>query len=352
MATGLWPVDWRHMKLYYDTECCGLHGPITLIQYAYEDGEIQLYCPWDNTIRDTVALIEELMEHELIGFNIAFDHFHLCQMYTTLLLLSDQSKYLEDCIEEYAVKEEQGRLGPCLKPAGCFDLMLHARKTEYQNTMDREDIRIKRVPTQLAWLLAEELNKRIPLKDVYCARKKNVHDRWQVMDIDDDDLRVNTDFKDVVLKFAPSAALKTLAQDALGFDLSEVLLFYQVEVDPVHHPVELGYAPFCTSIGKPENWKDTWPAKIKHHINHWLFNVQARQYASDDVKYTRMLYRYFSATAMGCDQTEARQHSREPNPEIPDLPINDTDSVLACMVGAVRWRGFSLDLVEIGRAHV
>jgi hypothetical protein len=335
-------------KLFYDTETCGLHGPIVLIQYAIDDGEIEVYCPWDEPIQDTIALIEMFMEHTNVGFNLAFDHFHLCQMYTTLLLMSDKSKYLDDCIEEYALKEAQGRFGPCLKPVGCCDLMLHARKTEYQSTMDREDIRIKRVPTQLAWLVAQELSKRIPLKDVYFARKADKTQRWQVMDIAEEDLRVNTDFKDIVLKFAPSAALKTLAQDALGFDLSEILLFHNVEVPSEHHPEELGYAPFCTAIGDPKNWRGAWPVCIKYHINHWLYNTAARQYAGDDVKYTRMLYKYFGALASGCSKEDSRLYSwGAPNEEVTELPVDDDDSVLACMVGAVRWRGFAINVEGI-----
>jgi hypothetical protein len=337
------------MKLYYDTECCGLHGPITLIQYAYDDGEIELYSPWDNPIEDTIKLIEEFMEHTNIGFNLAFDHFHLSQMYTTLLLMEDQSKYLDACMDEYAIKEEKGRFGPCLKPAGCFDLMLHARKTEYQSTMDREDIRIKRVPTQLAWLLAAELTKRIPLKDVYFARRTDKTIRWQVSDIEEDeDLRVDPNFKNVVLKFAPSSALKALAQDALGFDVSEILMFHNVDVAPEHHPEDLGYAPFCTAVGTPENWKGAWPDHIKYHINHWLYNSIARQYASDDVKYTRMLYKYFSATDSGHTKDDARKYAwGEEVGEVIDLAVDDVDSTLACMVGSVRWRGFAIDVAGI-----
>ena len=96
------------------------------------------------------------------GFNLTFDAFHLCQMATTLLLMSDMSAILEDCIDEYAAREPEGRDGPCFKPVRALDLMLHARKGPYQSTMNRGDIRIRRVPSPLSYLLAAELDRRYP----------------------------------------------------------------------------------------------------------------------------------------------------------------------------------------------
>jgi hypothetical protein len=63
-----------------------------------------------------------------------------------------------------------------------------------------------------------------------------------------------------------------------------------------------------------------WPGVIQQHIDHWAAHGPAREYASDDIVYTRELDKHF-----GC-----------PDP-------NDDDSVLACMVAAIRWHGFSID---------
>jgi len=306
----------------FDTETCGLHGPIVLIQWARDDGEIYLHSPWKAPIKDTQALIEEIVNEPdgIVGFNLAFDWFHICQMYTTLDLFTDRNKIPEDHIEEYAAHEVNARFGPCLKPQKALDLMLHARKGPYQNTMNRSDIRIKKVPTVIAWLLAEELTKRIPLKDVYFARKKDRTVRWQIEDIIDDFGDINPDFKNIVLRFAPSSALKALAQDALGIDTESIKLFSDVEPPKSASPVEYGYAPFAKAIGAPPNWNGAYPSIIGIHINHWSYNSLAREYASDDVKYTRMLYNYFGR---------------------PDM--DDVDSILACMVGAVRWRGYSIN---------
>ncbi len=326
--------------IFYDTETCGLHGPTILIQWALDDGDIHLHDVWISNIQSTITLIEWMMRHKggVCGFNLAFDHFHLCQTYTTLKLLGEKVGYDEcpqDHINMYAELEPLARDGDCLKPQTAVDLMLVARKTEYQSTMDRGDIRIKRIPTVLAHALGHELNKRIPLKDVYFARYADPTKRWSVMDVKDEFGDIVPEFKDVVLKFAPSTALKALAQDALGVD---VIKFGEVELDKKFRPVEVGYAPYALSPKyikdkstkryllqpSPDNWLWTWPDVIEYHITHWGYNKKARQYAEDDVSHTRGLYHYFDSPEAG-----------------------DVDSLLACMVGAVRWRGYKIDCDKI-----
>ena len=87
--------------LYYDTETCGFHGPIILIQYAEDRGDIVLYNVWKHSISETLELIEWMMSKTVIGFNLTFDHFHLSQMYNSLSLMSDPMDILEDRIADY-----------------------------------------------------------------------------------------------------------------------------------------------------------------------------------------------------------------------------------------------------------
>ena len=196
------------------------------------------------------------MEHPggVVGFNLTFDAFHLAQMATTLLLMSDKTANLEDCINEYAMKEPEGRDGPCFKPVRALDLMLHARKGPYQSTMNRGDIRIRRVPSPLSYLLAAELDRRIPLPDIYFSRQK-VKKKWQsyaILDVDGD---VNPDFRDVVLKFAPSSGLKALAVDALKVPEDEIMAFGDIEPPDIYGEdgkavalEECGYAPYALAV--------------------------------------------------------------------------------------------------------
>lgn len=333
-------------RIYCDTETVGLHGPIVIIQYAIDDGPIIIHNVWKENVLDTMKLIEELMDGCFIGFNIAFELFHLNQTYNTLSLL-DGYDYPD--IQKYAIAEEKARLGVCLKPKSALDLMLHARKGPYQSTMEREDIRIKKIPSILAEKLCDELDNRIKFKDIYFARKADKKARWKVFDIKDDDGVVIPDFRDLVLTFAPSSALKALAGDALGY--TDITVFSDVELPSSAMPVEYGYAPFATAVGKPGDWAGGWPNVISEHIIHWGYNTLARQYAEDDVKYTRELHYYFSMLACGHAENMARSIARGNTIVAPGnmtlLPGGDNDSILACMVGAIRWRGYEIDIPKI-----
>jgi len=322
--------------IFVDTETCGLHGMAVLIQWAEDDGPIELYSVWTEPISKTLALIEMFANHPggVCGFNLAFDWFHLCKLYTIFSLHYDHDAIPEDIVAEIAELEPLGRDGPCVKPVSACDLMLHARKGPYQSTMDRGDIRVRRVPTALAWQLAHELEQRIELKDIYFARKKDRSSKkWQVYDIVDEEKIINPDFKDIVLKFKASSGLKALAVDALNIPPEKVLRFTDIEVDRRWWPAEYGFAPFAKAVpfarkigkkSKKNQDREAWPEVIRHHINHWTFNDLAREYARDDVIYTRGLYNHFG----------------RPDP-------GDDDSELACMVAAVRWRGFKLDLDKL-----
>ena len=311
--------------IFYDTETCGLHGPIVLLQYAEDDDLVNLHSVWTRPVIETTELIEWMMYHEegVVGFNLSYDHFHICQLYTTLQEMLTKGVPIsgkpENYIEEYALSEPDARNGICLKPVKAFDLMLHARKGPYQSTMARNDIKIKRVPTELAWELARELNKRIKLNDIYFQRRQDKTIRWQVFDIHDDLGNLIPDFKDIVLKFSPSSALKALAVDA-GVAKDQRLFWKDIELSSSWRPMEYGFAPFALAVGKPGNWNWAWPDVIHRHISHWTYNKLAREYAEDDVLDTRGLYHFFG-----------------------DPDTDDDDSVLACMVGAVRWKGFAID---------
>jgi hypothetical protein len=314
--------------IFLDTETCGLHGMPVLLQWAEDDGPIHLWEFWKEPVSRTMDLIEYITHHEIVGFNLSFDWFQLAKVYTIWNLLPEDW-IPEQHIEEIAEREADGMDGPCLKPAAACDLLLHSRKGPYQSLMAREDIRIKRVPTALAYALAQELEKRIEFDGIYFAKAADkTAPRWKVFDIVSKKGIVNQDFKDVVLKFHAAGGLKFLAEYALK--LPPKYHYEDVELDSSWRPYELGYIPVATYIAKSPDWEcyDTegkliglaWPALIYKHIEHWATNEHAREYANDDVKYTRLLWEHFGKPTPG-----------------------DTDSELACMVAAVRWRGFTID---------
>jgi len=315
-------------KIYLDTETCGLHGLPILIQWAEEDGPIHLHEVWKVPVLETLKLIEYFCANHIIGFNLAFDMLHLVKTYTIWWLLPNDW-IPEQHINEIANIEHKGRDGLCVKPVAACDLLLHSRRGPYQSLMAREDIRIKRIPTALAYALANELEKRIELDGIYFARRADKEaPRWKIMDIVSKSGIVNQDFKDVVLKFNPSGGLKFLAEYALKMKPKHY--FGEVDLDNSWKPYELGYAPYCTAIAQAPAWECydvggkiigiAWPALIHEHIRHWHENDAAREYAHDDVIYTRLLYDHFGRPEPG-----------------------DDDSELACMVAAVRWHGFEIN---------
>jgi len=315
------------MKNYYlDTETCGLYGMPVLIQYAVDDGPVVLYEPWKESVNKTIDLLDEVADNCFIGFNNSFDWFHLCKLRTIWSLLPG-SMIPESDIELVASLEAAGRDQGCFSPRSTFDIMLHTRKGPYQCLMNREPIRIKKVPVALARLLADELENRMKFDDLMFARRKDQNaPKWKVLDRTKNGL-VDSEFKDVVLNFHPAGGLKYLAEHALK--KKPDFHFSDIELDKKYRPFELGYAPFASAIAKGPKWEVAvkgktqyaWPALIKYHIDHWHENIPARKYAEMDVVYTRDLYDHFD------------------RPE-----VDDDDSVLSCAVAAVRWHGFEIDI--------
>jgi len=321
-------------KLYLDSETVGLHSMPVLLQYALEDGPISLYDIWNEPVGKTLKLIESWLGYCIVGFNLSFDWFQISKLYTIWRLLPPEWIPREH-IDEIAIMEPEGRDGPCVKPAGALDLMLHSRKGEHQSLMARDDVRIRKVPTALAYALAEQLEKRVHLDGIYFAKKAN-HEapRWAVYDRETDG-EFDTDFKDVVLRFSPAGGLKFLAEYVMGYEPK----YHYEDVEPpkAWYPVELGYAPFALAISSPDkNWEvwdydkkkekdvlkgQTWPACVEQFIEWWGTNEEAREYANDDIVYTRALDKHFG------------------NPE-----PNDDDSILSTMVPSVRWHGFKIDV--------
>lgn len=319
-----------------DSETCGFFGPIVLFQWGDgDDGPISLWSTFRERIKDTLELYKETCSKRILGFNLAFDWFKIQQQWTTLRVLGERVGMGErplDHIDEYAMCEPIARDGPCLKPLGAMDLMLHARKGPWQNLMARDPITIRRVPVPIAALVKNELQNRIRIPDIFFAKRgtrkpdalnPDGSSKWWIKRIKNAEGE-NPDFVNIELDFAPSSKLKALATHELGLDPNETLVFEDVEVDKKFRPNENGFAPFALSVGKPGHWDWAWPDVIRHHNTHWSFNDLAREYATKDIVYPRLLYQKWGRPA-----------------------FDDDDSLLACLAGSTRWKGFAVDLEGI-----
>ena len=243
----------------------------TLLQYAWDDGPIHLYNVWDRPIWETLELIEMVMDKTFVGFNLAFDHFHLCKLYTTFRLLPHTAIPANLDMGLVAKAEMAGRDGPCLKPRGAMDLMLHSRKGEHQSLMSRHDVRIRKVPIGLGDHVKVALESRLELDPI-------LNSYWAVAERKNQKGEISKDFCDVVLRFKPNRGLKSLAKHCLGLD-PEFHSFKEIWPERPQKLAELKYAPFALACGDPVTWRVrdkhgkvkgyAWPKLIHHDIVHW-----------------------------------------------------------------------------------
>lgn len=283
--------------IFLDSESVGLTGPCVLIQWAEDNGKPKIHEVFRRPAKDTLRLIERFAAHPggVCGWNLAFDWFHLQRTYCVLSLLDPNAL---PTTEGWIDVERDALFGPCVKPQTALDLFLHARKGPMQSLMERDPVRIRRVPRALAERLAEHLQAHIELPGIYFSRRTAGYS-WQIQEED-------PDFPDVVLRFGASAGLKPLSRHLLG-------------VEALDFPVEKQFHP------KEKTWhfldSEPWKRLLPYHVAFWATNKKARRYASDDITLLRDLWKHFGKPEAG-----------------------DDDSVLACQVGCVRWRGLALDL--------
>lgn len=280
--------------LYLDTETCGLVGPAVTIQYAVDDGDVEIYHIWRNSPQNTIHLIEWIVSQDICGFNLSFDWFHLNKIYNICKLVEQMHPAQVAWHEKAALVNNI-----CLKPPAALDLMLIARQTKYQSTMDRKPVIIKRVPLQAAKELKKELDLKNNFAPIYFTRAPRDWNGWEITNIGDG-------FCDLRLRFFASSGLKALCRD-LG------IIREQYSFD-LPKPFEQLWKPYGGG----------WPNVIEKHIEYWAHDHRAQTYAKEDVDNLRALRK-----ALG-----------NPKP-------GDIDSTLAIAVGCCRHHGFALDLDNI-----
>mgnify|MGYP001567576826 CR=1 FL=1 len=282
--------------IFLDSETCGLSGMPVIIQHAVDDNSVHIHNVWLQPVNETLNLIERLCKENIVGFNLAFDWFHINKLYNIFYLI--ENKQAPPNIDEVKeiTKLKPNRL--CLKPKGALDLMLHLHRTEWQTLMGRDDVRIRKVPTVLAHQLAGVLKQKMPLPSIYFAKRSSGY-AWSV-----ELCETNPDFSDVVLHWGSTYKLKPICGEifktsTIDFPLPDYL-----------YPDEHVYNPYNL----------LWVDKLVYQIEYWRTNKQALSYAEQDIILLQRLYHYFG------------------EPE-----FNDTNSQLAIAVACARWAGFTID---------
>mgnify|MGYP001569389057 CR=1 FL=1 len=288
-----------------DTESVGLNGICVLIQYSIDEGPIILHEVFNEPVKDTLLLIERICQDDVCGFNLTHDWYHLTKLYN--YLSSYENKSIHPTGDRVFTKNRGTIL---LKPRSALDLFLHARKGPYQSLMERDDIKIKRVPITMAPILCQYLKENFKLPSIYFANATNPEDaaEWKTEVIESD-----PKFCNIILKFRPSMKLKML--------ISEI---FKIKV--MDYPVPKNLLPEETNYNP---YEETWIPFAQAHIDFWHSNKTARSYAEQDVVHLQRL----------------RHTWGEPN-------FSDDDSELACHVGACRYLGFGLDIDRVRQKYL
>lgn len=325
-------------NFYFDTESIGFFGPTVLLQYAIDDGDVVIHNLWTEKVGKSLELIEKMVECNVIGFNLSHDWFHISRTYNVLSMLP--KNYKPEVIDYHDVEDEiEAHDKYCLKPASAFDLMLYGRNNEFQATMNQKPITIRRVPRQLAEVLIQELEDTVEIPGLYFA-KRDGKQTWKIKDLHIntakevtpeekkiivDSINNNTepeyiidpDFVNIKLDFHPSTSLKSIMEYLLNKETDTI-----DDMLPFKKPIEYSWFP---SSGE---WFDV----AEEHIWGWTNDQRRLKYAANDVHYLRDLVTWFSSKKSMDNIDFINKYS------------NDYNSVLACMVGALHWKGFAIDL--------
>lgn len=287
----------------FDSETLGLTGPMVLLQYQINDQPIKLWDIWLNEAGETRELIEYIARQNVVGFNLTYDWFHLTKIYNLLTTLSPNAKPI-DHIDAIVEVDEANYAYYCLRPRSACDVMLQARQDKYQHVMGRDDIYIRKVPTDAADELKEYLEENIKLPDI-CFAKSSKGYQWRIQSVDGRDDVVN-----LVLQFNASGNLASLAKEVLNKEKLDWPI--PPEIMPAKDS-DLSWKPYGQHGSTP------WRSLIEQNIEYWRNDPKAREYGKVDVELTYELYR-----ALDCH-------------------LGDDNSMLACAVGAARWKGFAID---------
>ena len=123
---------------FNDVETCGFHGIPVTIQWAADDGLVNLHHIWLRPMQETIDLVERFVDNRVVFHNARFDWFHLSKIYSMFEIAISMGwggNLRPSCLSWgfWAGAELDTQYGDCLKPRACVDTLLLASRCDEQS---------------------------------------------------------------------------------------------------------------------------------------------------------------------------------------------------------------------------
>ena len=314
------------IRYYVDTESISFTDCTLLIQYKERYSNIiSLHEIFYEPVGKTIDLILNLLEHDLVFYNVTHDSFHLTKTINILFQL-DPDK-IPDPVEYYQVEKDYLNIMNYIpKPKGVVDLLLHTRK-KFQNTMKQHPLQFK-IPKICALDFKKILEKefsvlpKILFANNPCGYQGKPY--IKIIEIMEDgrtavtpeelskrekgELSFNLDQNWVYLRmnFCPSGKLKDLMK-------------YQFDRDDAEE-LDIPYKRSKTPFYNPHGGE--WLNLFEPHKEMWHTSKKYRSYAEKDILFLEILDKDF------------------------DYPSPDEESSLAWAIGSQYCVGYEINLIK------
>lgn len=152
------------MYAFIDTETLGFTSPLLTLQWSNDFDKPVMWNIWAHPVQETLEIIEKWMEQIWVGWNVPFDAFHINKWYNILRCYKRKE---ENPDPDMCYQIEQTRPAEfCLRPRGCIDLMIICRKGPFQHLMNFKPIILRGVPIHRAEAITQEISARIDFTKV------------------------------------------------------------------------------------------------------------------------------------------------------------------------------------------
>lgn len=314
--------------LYVDTETVGLMGPAVLIQYGYYGDQVHLHHVFKRPARDTLDLIERIMDEGYVGFNTAYDQYHLQKLYCMLDAAGQPGK--RPTAARLKVVERRAVLGPCVRPRHILDLDISLRMGPYQKYMARDPVIVYNVPDVVLHEVRHMLDAIVAdgLDPIYFDNIKTPEDRGRFKVVKGVD---KPGFHHLKLSFRPKLTLKRIYEHIFGEAMPGLPV--PAEIMPLDRQPKPGksskvswtWMPYAEEVEfDGVKRQRMWPEVLDKHVRFW--HETPSSYAEDDITMLWDIDRHL------------------------DFPEQDgCNHVLAACVGSVRYRGYPIDTDGVDR---